>query len=168
MIDGLGFEDEEEAAHGGGAALEDVGDEAERDHGEGQLSHVGVEGDEFAEGNLALDDLASAEPEHQNEGHANQRLQRRHEHAPGGNELEVARDVLAIGGVKAAHLGGFLGVGAHHAHAGEIFLGLGGERGKGGLDLFVERVNGAAEFADGKRHDGHGDEYPQTQRRARA
>ena len=102
--------------------------------GKNKLNHVGVKGHKFAQGDLPENDLAAAEPQHQHKRHADQRRQRGHEHAPGNDQLEIAGDVVAIGRVEAAHLRVFLSVGADDTHAGQIFLGLGGKRGQGGLN----------------------------------
>ena len=94
--------------------------------------------------------------------------QRGHEQAPGGDQLEIAGDVVAIGRVEGAHLRIFLSVGSNDAHAGQIFLGFGGKRGQGGLNDFVQRMDGPAEIAHGDDHDGHRDENPQAERRGQA
>ena len=52
-----------DAPHGGGAALEDVDDPAQRDDRPGELHHVGVEGDEAADGD-AVPSSTSRPPSH--------------------------------------------------------------------------------------------------------
>ncbi len=164
----FGVQDVIEPAHGGGAALEDVGDETQRDHGEDQLDHVGIKSHEFAERDLPEDHLPAAEPQHQDEGHADQRRQCRHEHAPRGDQLEIARDVFAIGRVKGAHLRLFLSVGANNAHAGQIFLSFCGKRGERGLNRFVQGMDDLAEITRDHHDDGDRDENPEAQRRRQA
>ncbi len=57
----------------------------------------------------------AALPEYDEEGKADERLQRWHKHAPGADELDVASHVFAIGLVEAADFGFFLGVGTDFA-----------------------------------------------------
>src|SRR5713226_2254310 len=152
-----------QAAHGGGAALENVGDPAEGDHGPDQKAEIAVERDQGTEGDLAAKKLMAALPEDDEEGSADERLKRRHEHAPGADELDIAGDVLAIGLVEAADFGFFLGVGADDADAGKIFLDFCGKTGESGLNGFVEIVDDFAEMADGDGYDGHGQEHPKRQ-----
>ena len=57
-------------AHGGGAALEDVGHESQRDHGENQLHHEGVKRHELAERDpVSNDHLPPCQSTAQNESH---------------------------------------------------------------------------------------------------
>ena len=56
-MEGLASQNVVQPAHGSRAALKNIGDEPERDHGEDQLDHVGVKGHEFAERNLLADHL---------------------------------------------------------------------------------------------------------------
>src|SRR5437899_2207394 len=99
---GLGGEDVIEPAHGSGAALKNICDPSESDHRPDEQGEVSVEGNQRAEGNLAAEKLMAALPQHDQEGRADERLKGRHEHAPGADELNVARDVFAVGPVKAA------------------------------------------------------------------
>ena len=71
----------------------------------------------------------SALPEDDQEARADERLERRHEHAPGANQFDVAIDVFLVGFVEATDFGFFLCIGADDANAGEIFLHFRGERG---------------------------------------
>src|SRR5712692_7307812 len=103
----------------------------------------------------------AALPEKNEEGSADERLKRGHEHAPGADELDVACDVFAVGLVEATGFGFFLRVSANYADAGEIFLDLGGKRGERGLNHFVQVMNDFAEMAHGDGDDGHGQEHPQ-------
>ena len=105
-----------------------------------------VEGHEFAQRDFSSNHLASAEPEHQYKSQADQRRQRRHEHAPGGDQLQVARHVLAVGRVKRSHLRVFLRIRPDDTHAGQIFLGFRGKRGQGCLNRFVQDVDELAEI----------------------
>src|SRR5438876_102649 len=88
---GLGGEDVIEPAHGSGAALKNVGDPSEGDHGPNELPQVSVESNQRAEGNLAAEKLVAALPQHDEKGCADKRLKRGHEHTPGADELNVAR-----------------------------------------------------------------------------
>src|SRR5713226_3420112 len=157
-----------QAAHGGGAALENVGDPAEGDHGPDQKAEIAVERDQGTEGDLAAKKLMAALPEDDEEGSADERLKRRHEHAPSADELDVAGDVFAIGLVEAADFGFFLGVSADDADAGKIFLDLCGKSGESGLNGFVEIVDNFAEVAHGDGYDGHGQKHPKRERRRKA
>src|SRR5713226_7415310 len=149
-----------QAAHGGGAALENVGNPAEGDHGPDQKAEIAVERDQGTEGDLAAKKLMAALPEDDEEGSADERLKRRHEHAPGADELDIAGDVLAIGLVEAADFGFFLGVGADDADAGKIFLDFRGEGGERGLNHFVEIVNNFAKVAYGHENYRDGEQHP--------
>src|SRR6266446_5202506 len=102
----------------------------------------------------------AALPEYDEEGKADEGLERRHKHAPGADELDVASHVFAIGLVEATDFGFFLGVGADDADAGKIFLDLGGEGGERGLNHFVEIVNNFAKVAYGHENDGDGEQHP--------
>src|SRR6266576_811632 len=131
---GLGGEDVIEPAHGSGAALKNVGDPSEGDHGPNEQSEVSVKGNQRAKRDLAAEELVAALPQHDQECRADERLKGRHEHAPGANKLDVARNVFAIGPVEAADLRFFLSISANNAHASKIFLDARGERGKRRLD----------------------------------
>src|SRR5260370_33461497 len=98
----------------------------------------------------------AALPEKNEEGSADERLKRGHEHAPGADELDVACDVFAVGLVEAAGFRFFLRVSANYAHAGEIFLDLGGKGGERGLNHFGRDMNTIVEMAHGAGADGHG------------
>src|SRR6266404_1267731 len=110
----------------------------------------------------------AALPEDDEEGGADERLERGHEHAPGANEFDVAGDVFAIGFVEAANFGFFLGVSTDDTHAREILLNFSGKSGQGGLNHFVEIMDDFAEMADGYRYDGHGQQHPKRQGRRQA
>ena len=94
-------------------------------------------------------------PQDNQKRYADKRLERRHEHAPGADQLDVARDILAVGLVKAANFGFFLCVGANDAHSGKIFLHLRGQRRERSLNFFVQLVNHFAEML----HDYGDDRY---------
>src|ERR1700680_4145751 len=89
-----------EAAHGGGAALEDVGDPTESDHGPDEHIEVKEEREERTNGKLMAEYLMAAFPEKYQETETDESLERGHEHAPGTNELDVARDVFAVRLIK--------------------------------------------------------------------
>ncbi len=61
-----------------------------------------------------------------------------------------------LGASKDPHFRFFLPVGANHAHAGQIFLGLRGKHGERGLNLSVQPMDMPAEIADGDGHEGTG------------
>src|SRR6266567_2252452 len=52
---------------------------------------------------------------------------------------------------------------ANHAHTGKIFLDLGGEGSKRGLDAFIEIVNDFAEVTHGHGHHRNGEQDPQRE-----
>src|SRR5260221_5617308 len=110
----------------------------------------------------------AALPEDDEEGGADERLERGHEHAPGANEFDIASDVFAIGLVEAANFGFFLGVSTDDTHAREILLNFSGKSGQGGLNHFVEIMDDFAEMADGYRYDGHRQQHPKRQGRRQA
>ena len=70
-----------------------------------------------------------------------------------------------LGASKPADFGFFLPVGAHHAHAGQIFLRLGGEHRERGLNLSVQRMNLAAKDPDHDGHNGDGKQNINAERR---
>src|SRR6266403_4748947 len=125
----LRAEDVIQAAHGGGAALENVGDPAESDHGPNEQAEIAIEGDQGAERNLAAKKLVAALPENNEERNADECLERGHEHAPSADELNITSYVFPVGLVEAADFGFFLGVGADDADTRKIFLNFGGQRG---------------------------------------
>src|SRR5438552_4215278 len=99
---GLGGENVIEPAHGGGAALKNICDPSEGDHGPDEHGKKPIEGNESAEGNLVAEDLMTTLPQHNEKGCADERLERRHEHAPDSNKADVLGNVYAVGPVKAA------------------------------------------------------------------
>src|SRR5258708_31281167 len=113
----LGGEDVIQPAHGSGAALKDISDPSQGDHGPDEQGEVTVEGNERAKGDLAAEKLMAALPKHDQKGRADERLKRRHKHAPGADEADVPRDILAAGLVDASDFRNFLMVRAHQPHA---------------------------------------------------
>ena len=105
----------------------------------------------------------AALPQHDQEGSANERLKRRHKHAPGADEPDVSRDILAVGLVEAADFRFFLRVGAHDAHAGKILLDARGERGQRRLDFLVEVMNGLAKVPYRECHHRRREQNPQRE-----
>src|SRR5882762_5120196 len=101
-----------EAAHGSGATLKNIRDPAESDHLPDQQAKKAVESNERAKRYLAAKKLVAALPQHDQKGKPDERLKRRHEHAPSTNEFDIASNVLAVGLVEAADFGFFLGVSA--------------------------------------------------------
>jgi len=89
----------------------------------------------------------------------------RHEHAPGADEADFREDILAVGFVEGANLGFFLGVGAHNADTGKVFLDARRKSGEGSLNFFVEFVNRFAEEPDGDGHDRSREQNPKRQGR---
>src|SRR4029077_3367114 len=146
---GLRAQDVIQAAHGGGATLENVGDPAKRDHRPDEQIQIKEECEERADGKLVAQDLMAALPEKDEKGSTDERLKRRHEHAPSADELDVAGDVFTIGRVEPSYFRAFLSVGADYADSGEVLLDLGGECGQRSLNGFVELVNDFAEVAHG-------------------
>src|ERR1700746_4036253 len=106
----------------------------------------------------------AALPQNDQERSADHRLERRHEHAPCSNQLDVARYVFAIWLIKATNLGIFLSVGTNHANTRQIFLNLCGKRSQRSLDLLVKVVNGLTEVAHGDENDRYRKQNPQRQR----
>src|SRR5712664_3510495 len=161
----FGREDVIQPAHGGRATLKDICDPSQCDHGPDEHGEITVEGNERTERNLPVKELMAALPQHDQEGRADERLKRRHKHAPGADEADVSRNILAVGLVEAPDFRFFLGVGAHDTDAGKILLDARGERGEGGLDFFVEIVNGFAEEPDGDGYDRRGNQNPEREGR---
>src|SRR5439155_3464907 len=113
---GLGRKNVIQPAHGSRATLKNICHPSKGNHGPDEHGEVSVESNQRPQGNLAAEELMAALPEHDQKGCANERLKRRHKHAPGADEADVSRDVLAVGPVKAADFCFFLRVGAHEAY----------------------------------------------------
>ncbi len=97
--------------------------------------------------------------EHDDDGEAEQRLQRGPQHAHQANQLQAARDVFLVVGLEALDFGFFLHVGANQAGAGEVLLRAGGDVGEHCLNALEAIVNAAAEILhddaeDGQRREG--------------
>src|SRR6266699_3042442 len=99
------------------AALKNICHPSERNHRPHEQRQISVKGNQRAERNLPTQQLMSALPQHNQKRYADQRLQRWHEHAPGANQLDVSRDVLAVRFIKTALFCFFLRVSSYHAHA---------------------------------------------------
>ena len=152
----LGVEDVVQPSHGRTAPLKYIGDESERDHGKYQARHKIVKCDELAEGNPVHDNKTPALPKHQHKRQADQHLKQRHEQAPEVDQTQVAIDIFAVRRVETTNLSFFLSVGAHDAHAREVFLRLRGEHRQRSLDLSIERMNLLAENPNDNGDDGDG------------
>src|SRR2546430_17319802 len=136
-----------------------IGHPTKRNHGPYELVEIEKEGNQRAKRDLAAKKLVAALPKDNQETRADQGLKRRHKHAPGADEADVARDVLAIGLVKRAHFRLFLSIGPHNANSGKGFLHARGERSKGGLNGFVEFVNGLPKEPHGNGGNGTGEAH---------
>ena len=152
----LGIEDVVQPAHRSAAALEDIGHESQRDHGKDQARHERVKRDQFAERDPAQNHKPPALPEHEHKRQPDQHLEQRHEQAPEVDQTQVAIDIFAVRPVEAADFGFLLPVGAHHAHAGQIFLRLCGKHRERSLNLSVERMNLLPENPHDDGDDGDG------------
>ena len=104
------------------------------------------------------DHLASAEPEHDDDGYAEHQFQRGPEHAHQADQAQAAADVFLVGGFEGGDFGLLLHVGADDAGAGEIFLGAGRDVGEHGLNAFEALVNAASEILDHDAGDGQREE----------
>ena len=127
------------------APLQDVGDPSERDHRPAEHHEVGVERDELAERDLPANDVAAAEPEHQQRAEAEEERHARKEQPLQPDQHAVAPHVFAVGGAEPLDLVGLLVVGADHAHAGERLLDDRAQMRQLFLDRFEPLVDGAAE-----------------------
>src|SRR5665213_2890919 len=148
---GLLLEQLVDAQYGGGAALEEVDDVAEGDHGPEELDDVDVERCKLAEADsgarvlVVQDDHVAAYQQRDDEAEAEDHFERGPEHGHEADEVERARDVLAVGGFEAVDLGVFLGEGADETRAGEVLLRLGGDVGELGLDALKAAMDALAE-----------------------
>src|SRR6266851_9166016 len=93
----FGGEDVIQPAHGSSAALKNICDPSQGDHGPDEHGEVAVEGNQRTQGNLAAEELMPALPQDNQKGGADERLKRGHEHAPGADEADISRDILAVG-----------------------------------------------------------------------
>ena len=96
----------------------------------------------------AVDDLVSAEPQHEHHGATEHQFERGPEHAHEAHQFEAAADVFLVLGFERANLGLFLHVGANQARSGKILLGARGDVGEHSLDALEALVNAAAESLD--------------------
>ena len=135
------------------AALQQVGDPAERDHRPAEHREVGVEGDELADREPAGDDLAAAQPQHHERAHAEEEREARIEQPLQADQPAVAAQELLVGEAEAGQLGLLLPVGAHDPDAGQRFLGHRRQLGQLGLDLLEPAMNRRAEAIDRQRHE---------------
>ena len=135
------------------AALQQVGDPAERDHRPAEHRQVGVEGDELAEGEPAGDHLAAAQPQHHERAQAEEEREARIEQALQADQPAVAAQELLVGPAEAGQLGLLLPVGAHDPDAGQRFLGHRRQLGQLGLDLLEAAMDRRAEALDRQRHE---------------
>ena len=128
-----------------GAALKQVDDPADRDHWPDELDHVDVEGTEIADCDAMLHHLVAAHEQGNHEAEAEHEFQRRPEHCHQANQVQGPPDVLLVGSFKRGNFRVFLGEGTDQAGAGEVFLGLGRNVRKHGLDAFESAVNALPE-----------------------
>ena len=94
------------------------------------------------------DHFAAADPQHNHDGDAQQRLQRGPEHAHQPHQLQTAPDVLRVVALEAFDLGFFLHIGANQARPGEVFLRPRRDVGEHRLDALEALVDPAAEVLD--------------------
>lgn len=158
-LDGGGrVEDFADALEAGGAALGEVDDPAEGDHGPDEHAHVGLEHDEGAERDFAGVETPAAGPHDEEEGEADEGLEQGVEDAGIAGEAEIGADVILIESFEFAELGLFLRVGADDADAVEVFLNAAGDVAELGLDELEALVDLLAEVNDDEADEGGGDE----------
>src|SRR5437868_2585674 len=139
--------------HGSGSALKDIDHPSQRNYWPGQLHHVGVECHELSDGDAMLQHFASAQPEHQHDGHTEHGLKGWPQHAHQADQLKAAGNVLAVGSLEGFDLGLFLHIGLDDARAGEIFLGAGGDLREHRLDPLEPLMNAFAEVLNNNADD---------------
>ena len=142
------------------AALDQVGDPAERNHRPAQHGQVGVEGDELANREPPVDDLAAAQPQHDQGADPEQEGQARVEEALQADQAAVAAQELGVGALEAGQLGLLLAVGADDPDSGQRLLRHRRQLGQLGLDPLEAAMDGRAEAVDRdrderQRHQGH-------------
>ena len=108
----LGVHHGEHPLPGGHPPLDHVGDPAEGDHRPRHHHEVRVEGDELAERDALVDDLAAAEPQHEQRAQAEKQRHAREEEALQPDQPAVAVEVLLVRGAEPLDLGVLLPVGA--------------------------------------------------------
>ena len=155
-----------DAGDRGGAALDEVDDPADGDHGPGELDHEDVVGEELIDGDVVLDDFVAADEEGDDERDAEDELERGPEHGHEAGEEQAAADVLLVGGFEGGDLGVFLGEGADEAGGGEVLFGLRGDVGEHGLDALEAGVDAGAEVLDEDRGEGQREEGEHRQARS--
>ena len=157
-----------DADDGGGAALEEVDDPADGDHGPDELDHVDVEGGEVADGDAVRDDLMAADQQRDHQAEAEHEFERGPEHGHQPDQVQRAADVLLVGGLEGGDLGVFLREGADQARAGEVLLRLGGDVGEHGLDALEAAMDALAEGLHQHRRERQRADGAQRQLRADA
>ena len=114
--------------------------------------------DRHAAGN----DLAAADPQHEQRADAHEQTHAREVHALQPNQRAVAHDVLLVRAPEALDLERLLSVGTHDADTGQRLLRHRADVGELFLDLLEPMVNRRAEVADDDRHkrQGHERQWP--------
>ncbi len=153
----LGLQDAVEPRHRGRATLVEVDDPTHRDHGPDQQHEVEAERDEVAHRDAPGDHLLAAEPQHQHHRQAGDEPEHRMERPRRDRQPHVPLAVLVVERVELAGLLRLLRVRPHDAHAGEVLLHHGRQRGELLLDLLEALVDHPAEADHDGRQDHHGD-----------
>ena len=121
--------------HGGEPTLEIGERPSERDGRPREVGEIPAERHEGAEGDAPVEDGAASHPEHDQAAHSRDETEHGRERGLGPGKAKAARQILAIQPLEGPDLTRFHGVGAHHGHAAEILLHLGGQR----AQLLLER-----------------------------
>ena len=144
-----------EARHGCGAALKEVRHPAKRNQRPRKVGEIKAERHKRAHADGAINHHAAANPEHGRGAEAREHGEGRIHEAIQLGEAHVHSHVVHAHRPKALRFGVLLPVGAHDAHAGEIFLRAGGEFAKVLLHRLKAIVHGAAEFHHHERQRDH-------------
>ena len=149
-VSNLGFlsEDFVDAPQRSGAALEDIYHPTQGDDRPGQLHNISIEGDEIAEIDPAQQNLAPADPQHQDHRKAQQQLKGRPQHSHQAHQQQTAPDIFQVRGLKGGNLCLLLHKGLQNADSGKVLLRACRNIRKHGLDALEALMNFSSEVLD--------------------
>src|SRR5688572_9887744 len=137
----------------GGATLHEIHHPTHRNHWPAEHPHIHVEHQERSDRDLAGQQTAPTDEQHDQESHADQRLEHRHEQAAGEAEPQILADVIAVEMLEAIDFSLFLRIGADYPDTREILLHAAADIGKQRLNPLEALMDYAAELDHGEAHE---------------
>jgi hypothetical protein len=150
-----GVEHLEQPRHGRCAALEEIDHPPQRNERPGEQGQVEAERHEGANRDRSLDGEPPAKPEHDGDTEPREQPEERIHRAVQPRERHVALEIRLVERREPLDLRALLPVGAHHPHAGEVLLRLGGESAELFLDRLEPRVDASAQDDHHDRQEDH-------------